>query len=161
MTGSKPPVYVLVGLPGSGKSTWAKNHPDKLPVASTDAFIDAFAEENGLTYGEAFPRHFPEACRQMKRQVEEGYIPGKTPFIWDQGNLFKKERESIYRLLHPTHRVIFVVFDTPLDTCLERYRARERDMGAAVDESRIRMLAAAATFPGKDDLSDEVIYVSI
>lgn len=159
MTGSKPPVYVLVGLPGSGKSTWAKNHPEKLPVASTDAFIDAFAEKNGLTYGEAFRLHFPEACRQMKRQVEEGYVIHKTPFIWDQTNLLKKERESIYRLLHPTHRVIFVVFETPLDICLEHHRTRKRDMGSAVDEKRIRMLAAAATHPEKDDLFDEVIYI--
>ena len=36
----KPKAYVLVGLPCSGKSTWAKNHPEKFPVASTDIFIE-------------------------------------------------------------------------------------------------------------------------
>ncbi len=46
---TKPIAYVLVGFPGSGKSTWAKNHPQKLPIASTDSYIeDCAAEKNKL-----------------------------------------------------------------------------------------------------------------
>jgi predicted kinase len=42
---NKPIAYVLVGLPGSGKSTWAAAHPERLPIASTDVFIEAYAAE--------------------------------------------------------------------------------------------------------------------
>ncbi len=157
-TDKKPAAYVLVGLPGSGKSTWAAAHPEKLPVASTDSFIESHAAEHGLDYAEAFKTAYPQAVQAMKQTVE-GYIAARTPFIWDQTNLVPQERQQIYNILHPTHRVIYVVFMVPLDVCLRRHAERPRKGGRVVDEKRIAMLARDTVFPRSQDPHDEIIRI--
>ncbi len=154
----KPPAFVLVGLPGSGKSTWARNHPAKLAIASTDAFIEGYAQKKKITYGEAFPIHYKTAMKKMKAQVE-ALKKKKTPFIWDQTNLTKIERDAIYKILHATHDVIFVCFMVPLDVCLKQFRRRERDGGNAVDEKKILELARVAVFPKKGEPCDRIIRI--
>jgi predicted kinase len=48
----------LVGPPGCGKSTWVKNHLQNAEretvVINSDAVVEKWAAENGLTYTEAF-----------------------------------------------------------------------------------------------------------
>lgn len=47
---------ILVGLPGSGKTTYVNNinSDNKFHIASTDNLIEQYANENGLTYTEAW-----------------------------------------------------------------------------------------------------------
>lgn len=152
----KPTAFVLVGLPASGKSHWAHNHPEKYPVASTDAFIERVAAEQGRSYGDVFREAFPQAQAAMKAQVE-AFIAARQPFIWDQTNLTCKEREAIYRLLHPTHEVVYVCFLVPLEVCLKRFDERERDGGAAIDRQRVVDLAKIAVFPDTDEPHDKIV----
>lgn len=53
-----PTVYMLIGLPGSGKTTWRENtiasSDEEFVVISQDDMIDNFAWQNNLTYNEAF-----------------------------------------------------------------------------------------------------------
>ena len=51
-------LYVLVGVPGSGKSTWVKNQKwaNDCVVVSTDEFVEDYAKECGLTYSEEIGR---------------------------------------------------------------------------------------------------------
>ncbi len=152
----KPVACVLVGLPGSGKSTWARKHPKKLPVASTDLFIESYARGKNISYADAFKKFYKTSRNMMKAQVEQ-LIAGKKPFIWDQVNHTKKERDAIYKILHATHEVHFVCFLVPLDICIARTAKRDRDGGDVVDENRIRFLAATATFPQKGDPCDKIV----
>ncbi len=144
--GEKPIAYVLIGLPGSGKSLWARGHPQKLPIASTDAYIENYAAQNGLDYAQSFKACYSEACADLKNQINH-FTKKPVPFIWDQVNLAPEERLKIHERLDATHRVVYVIFRVPLDECLRRHRAREREGGAVVDEERIRMLAKSAVFP--------------
>lgn len=155
---SRPSAYVLVGLPGSGKSTWALQHPRQLPIASTDQFIEDHAEQKGINYAQAFKEFYLTSCRLMKDRVDQ-FIKEKTSFIWDQINLHKKEREGIYDLLHPTHDVVFVCFMTPLETCLIRHAQRSRDAKGVVDEERIRLIARNASFPDASERCEGIIVV--
>jgi len=142
----KPIAYVLVGLPGSGKSSWAAEHPDKLPIASTDAFIEKFAKKKKISYAEAFENQYENAVKDIKKQVGK-FIKKSTPFIWDQINLKREERAAIHGYLDATHRVVYVTFLVPLSECLSRHGARARDGGNIIDEGRIRKLAQITTFP--------------
>jgi predicted kinase len=152
----------MVGLPGSGKSTWAKGHPGKFPIASTDAFIEEYAVEKKIPYGKAFKKYYKTAVKKMKAQVD-GYIKNKTAFIWDQTNLQHSERDAIYDLLSPTHSVHFVCMIIPLEICIFQHTLRRvrggRDGGDVVDERRIIELAKTATFPVKGDKADKIVRI--
>lgn len=152
----KPIAMVLVGLPGSGKSTWCKLHPQKPPVASTDYFIEEYAKQHEISYAKAFKKHQTDAQKKMKAHVDQ-LIKNRETFIWDQTNLTKKERDAIYKILSPTHEVHFVCFYVPLDVCIERFSKRERDCGDVITEKRIRELAKAADFPQKGDPCDKIV----
>ncbi len=144
--GDKPIAYVLVGLPGSGKSYWARCHPKKLPTVSTDSYIEKYAKKERLSYAEAFKACYLEACADMKVQIDE-LTKKKQVFIWDQVNLTRKERLSIHNRLDPTHRVVYVCFLVPLSECIRRHEARAREGGAVVDAERIKMLSRTTIFP--------------
>ena len=46
-------VYMLVGVPASGKSTWVSNQKfEDVIIASSDAYIDTVAAKSGKTYNE-------------------------------------------------------------------------------------------------------------
>jgi predicted kinase len=158
----KPPAFVMVGLPGSGKSTWAKGHPAQFPIASTDKYIEAFAAEKKTSYAKAFKKHYKTAIKQMKAEVD-GYIKARQPFIWDQTNLDQSERDAIYKLLSPTHEIHFVCMIIPLEVCIFQHNLRKtrggRDGGDVVDEKRIIELAKTATFPVKGDAADQIVRI--
>lgn len=152
----KPVVMVLVGLPGSGKSTWCKMHPKKPPVASTDYFIDEYAKKNKVTYAKAFKKHYGEAQKKMKAHVAQ-LIKNKETFIWDQTNLTKRERDAIYDLMHQSHEVHFVCFYVPIEICIERFKERDRDTGDVITEKNIHDMARDADFPQKGDKCDKIV----
>jgi predicted kinase len=50
-------VYVLVGMPGVGKSTWINKNYHHLPVVSSDNFIELMARNQNKTYNEVFQQY--------------------------------------------------------------------------------------------------------
>ena len=64
-------LYMLIGVPASGKSTWIKSQAwsDKTVVVSTDRFVEEYAEKQGKTYSEVFDEYMPIAVRLMANQV--------------------------------------------------------------------------------------------
>lgn len=157
-SGGKPEALVLVGMPGSGKSMWARNHPEKYEIAASDNFIRDYANREGKTYTEVFDKFQPMATKLMKEKVE-GLIAARKPFIWDQTNLTKRERAGIYKLLHKTHRVIFVAFLVPLAVCRDRNDARGREEGQRIADGRMDFLAESATFPDESEPHDRIVRI--
>ena len=108
-----PKVYVLVGVPGSGKSTWASNQDWAKDCAyiSTDGYVERFAQRLGSTYNEVFETVMPRAIRLMTRAVIRARTEGKD-IIWDQTSTTIKSRKNKFRML-PDYDAIAVVFRTP------------------------------------------------
>jgi predicted kinase len=106
-------VYVLVGVPGSGKSTWIKNQIWALgmPVISTDNFVEDYARQQGKTYSEVFDEYMPTAVSLMAEQVVF-YRDNGVDMIWDQTSTTVKSRKRKFDML-PDYEHIAVVFDTP------------------------------------------------
>jgi len=154
----KPEALVLVGMPGSGKSMWARHHPKRYEIASSDEFIREYAAAQGRDYTEVFREFSPRALVMMKEKVERLIAEGK-PFIWDQTNLTKKERAGIYRLLHKTHRVVFVAFLVPAGVCRTRNKKRGDEKGQRIERDHFMKLAQAATFPSEDEPHDRIVRI--
>jgi predicted kinase len=77
--------YQLIGVPGSGKSTWISNQDwvADIPVVSTDNFVEAYAKEQGKTYNEVFKDYMPIAVKLMANQALICQANG-LDVIWDQ-----------------------------------------------------------------------------
>lgn len=108
-----PKCYQLIGVPGSGKSTWISNQDwaKDCVVVSTDNFVEAYAKEQGKTYSEVFNDYMPTAVNLMADQVIEARNAGKD-IIWDQTSTTVKSRLRKFNML-PTYEHIAVVFKTP------------------------------------------------
>ena len=115
-----PTVYVLVGVPGSGKSTWIKNQDWALglSVVSTDNFVEQEATRQGKTYNEVFKDYMPVAVRLMANQVEVCKANGHD-IIWDQTSTTVASRKKKFNML-PDYHTVAVVFKTLEPEELER-----------------------------------------
>lgn len=113
-------LYVLVGVPGSGKSTWVKNQKwaDQCVVVSTDEFVEDYAKECGQTYSEVFDDYMPTAVKLMADKVVRAREAGKD-IIWDQTSTSIATRAKKIRML-PDYYKIAVVFNKPDDEELKR-----------------------------------------
>ena len=108
-----PTCYQLIGVPGSGKSTWIKNQVWALglTVVSTDMWVEIYAKEQGKTYSEVFNDYMPTAVDLMAKQVVKARELGHT-IIWDQTSTTVKSRTRKFNML-PNYEHIAVVFETP------------------------------------------------
>ena len=115
-----PKCYQLIGVPGSGKSTWVKNQiwALGLTVVSTDNFVEAYANQQGRTYSEVFEDYMPTAIDLMIQQVAFAQQHGHT-VIWDQTSTTVASRRKKFRML-PDYQHIAVVFKTPNPAELSR-----------------------------------------
>jgi predicted kinase len=104
---------MLIGVPGSGKSTWTKSQDwtKDLPVISSDRFIDEHAERVNKTYNEVFDEYAPIAMKLMDNQARVCHA-NQVDCIWDQTNTSAKSRKAKLAVLKG-YTAIAVVFRTP------------------------------------------------
>ena len=115
-----PKCYQLIGVPGSGKSTWVSEQEWALglTIVSTDAFVEDYARAQGKTYSEVFTDYMPTAVNLMAEQVVFAREHGHD-IIWDQTSTTIASRARKFRML-PNYEHIAVVFKTPEHTELMR-----------------------------------------
>ena len=108
-----PKCYQLIGVPGSGKSTWTKNQQWILGMeyVSTDHHVEVYAKEQGKTYSEVFTDYMPRAVELMAEEVRDAREAGRD-IIWDQTSTTVKSRARKFNML-PDYYHIAVVFPTP------------------------------------------------
>ena len=108
-----PKCYQLIGVPGSGKTTWINNQDWTLPCAviSTDKWVEIYAREVGKTYGQVFTDFMPTAVELMAKEVIAARDIGRD-IIWDQTSTTIKSRAKKFAML-PDYEHIAVVFKTP------------------------------------------------
>ena len=110
----KPKLYMLIGVPGSGKSTWVKNQEFWMSdciYISTDKYVEEYAYSVGKTYSEVFEEYMPIAVVRMADAVNAAGAAGKN-IIWDQTSTTIATRAKKFRML-PEYYAIAVVFRIP------------------------------------------------
>ena len=113
-------LYMLVGIPASGKTTWANNQSftKDCAIISTDQYVEEYAAQTGKTYTEAFQEYMPIAVDRMTDAVIEAREAGRN-IIWDQTSTSIGTRAKKFRML-PNYYAIAVVFSIPERQELEK-----------------------------------------
>lgn len=146
-----PNFYMLIGVPGAGKSTWRAKHNGPT-VASSDDYIDAVAANAGKTYSEVFRDAASTANKYALESAKAGFARGDD-VIWDQTNTSRKSRASKLAIVPKNYRKIAVFFPTPPDL-RERLAGRP---GKFIPEPVILSMINALEVPTKEEGFDEII----
>lgn len=114
-------LYIMCGVPGSGKSTFLNNHVNKDTsiIVSRDEIRFSIVKPD-----EDYFSHEQEVCKIFWKKINEGLASGKNVFA-DQTSLTKKSRAWLLQHIKGYHHANIVWIDETLETCLERNEKRK------------------------------------
>lgn len=128
-------LYILVGIPGCGKSTWAeKNLADSFRLLSSDKYREElFGDINDQTHNDEVFKHLYAnmVC----------YLNNNENVCLDATNLTRKSRAKVFNLLKDNHiecEKIAVVFAISEDVCRMRNLERDRTVPDFVIDRMLR-----------------------
>ncbi|KAJ6849327.1 heterogeneous nuclear ribonucleoprotein U-like protein 1 [Iris pallida] len=163
-------VLMMVGLPASGKTTWAekwvKEHPEKRYVLlGTNLALDLMKVPGLLrkkNYGERFERLMDRATGIFNTLLTRA---AKTPrnYILDQTNVYKSARNRKLKAFVNYRKVAVVVFPNSGDL-KARTENRYKEMGKEVPQDAVNemlanyILPTSKDMPGTNEVFDEVIF---
>lgn len=149
-------VYVLIGVPASGKSTWVNNQlwAKDCVYVSTDYYVEKFARRLGKTYSEVFDTVMPRAVNLMTRNVIRAREAGKD-IIWDQTSTTVKSRMKKFNML-PDYYHVAVVFKTP-DSDELQTRLSNRP-GKTIPRSVVDSMIKNFEMPSEEEGFKEIWY---
>lgn len=146
-------ITLLVGLPGVGKSTWARKYfpewidPNFLEFLSSDDVVEAVALVKGTTYDAEFSNSIKFADLYVRGKflqlLEEG---SSKRIVVDRTNLTPKSRKFwISNALQFGYEVEAIFFETPRDALWKRRLASRP--GKAIPDSVLQNMQKGLTMP--------------
>ena len=163
MQADSPFVLMMVGVPGSGKSTWIRNYVTLFPdtvVASTDRIIEKYAFENGTTYNAVFNTLIKDAEKMMNEDIDRA-IQEQKNIIWDQTNLTVKTRfRKLSRFPYHYHRYAMFMETPPSNEHKYFLNSAER-AGKDIPEHILESMIDSVQPPTLEEGFDRVYTYSI
>ena len=156
---NKPKLYILIGVPGSGKSSWVANQMfdwNRTVVASSDGHIERHAKSIGKTYNDVFKDYAPKAMKLMNADVSDAVAKGYD-IIWDQTNTSVKTRSFKLKAVPDTYEKIAVMIMTPEDK--EHARRLASRPGKHIPDEVMANMKAQLEIPTEKEGFDNIIFV--
>ena len=151
-----PTAYIMVGVPGSGKSSWirAQKWTNDCINVSTDFHVEQYAKEKGKTYSEVFDEYMSTAVELMVSDVKNA-MEFNQDIIWDQTSTTIASRRRKFNMLEG-YTMIAVVMKTPsLDELTQRLASRP---GKIIPESVVKHMIDNFEMPTTQEGFDQVWY---
>jgi predicted kinase len=154
-------VYILMGLPGSGKTTWRNRflaeRDGAAHAVARDDVVEEMAAAHGITYGEAW-RTFSKAIdKEFRRRLTEAFTLGKDVVV-DNTNLTAKARRRILGRVPEGWERVGVIFDVPEQWLIHRLAARAEAGGKCVAPWLVSRMRLDWVPPAPDDF-DQLLIV--
>jgi predicted kinase len=145
----RPRIILLVGLPGSGKSSWAAHHG--IPVLSSDQIRQLVLDD---VTDQRFNRRIFQVLRYLLKQRLEA---GRPVTCVDATHLTRSERRPYLAIAEIYGGYVDAIFfDMPLNLCKTRNQNRAR----VVPEDVMDRMAARMTPPDPQEGFRRVLVVT-
>lgn len=156
-----PTLYMMIGTPYSGKSTWIhkqvlKNGNYEFMIVDTDTWIEGRAKALGRTYGEVIKSEMPDAKRLMDHQLRNA-IKDNKDIYWDQTNMTVKSRKEKLKKVPDHYDKVAVVFKSPQGEELERRIAMRKNK--FIPSHVLQTMAASYQEPTYAEGFTQIIHV--
>ena len=148
---NRPKLILLVGIPGSGKTTYAKEYIEKEPN-TIHLSSDAIRKE---LYGDEAIQDNPGAVFALMHQRAVEALNEGHNVIYDATNVTRKCRSTIINLCPQFVNIECHIIWAPIGMCIERDATRERTVGKAVIDKMLKRFQ----FPFYDEGIDEIMIV--
>lgn len=149
----KPFMMLMIGLPGSGKSSVLTALLRSIPfhVASTDDILMENATKNGWSYAEAHQKsNFKDVKKQMNGQMMAAFARHEN-VVNDQTNLASKKRRATLIQAPKDYVRIGVMLDCEMHEIIERLNKRETETGKLVPINVVTEMLKRFTAPSKSE----------
>lgn len=152
------PLWLLIGLPGSGKSTWAeyfsRGEPPLKLIATDQIRGQLFGDEAIQGAWFLVWNQVVGQLQQAALQTKDGRLGGA---IYDATNTRRRGRRDVINTVRDAgfSKILAVWFDTPIALCLQRNQQRSRQVPPDVIHTMARQLAGA---PPHVDEGFEALY---
>lgn len=128
-------VYMMSGLPGTGKDTWIRQNLPDIPMVS----LDEIRHERKI-----LPTDNQGLVANLAKEQAKEYLRKRQSFVWNATNLTPAMRQQLISLFEGYKaRVNIIYLETDWQTLLERNRSRED----AVPQSTIESMLGKLTPP--------------
>ena len=118
---NKPKAFLMVGLPGSGKSTWIKNSlPANIPIISRDIIRFKLGFTKGVDQKAVLSKDKEDTVTEYEMGMIHNYLANGNDIVIDDINTGKYRKNMIKFLRDNGAEVIGVRMNTNLDTCIKR-----------------------------------------
>lgn len=146
----RPSLIILCGIPGSGKSTYAKKYISESSYVTVHLSSDSIRYE---LYGDESIQGNPADvfALMQKRAVaalNEGY-----DVIYDATNITRKDRASIIGICPKFAKIECHIIWAPIEECIKRDAERKRTVGKEVIDKMLKRFQAPWYDEGIDSLS--------
>lgn len=148
---NRPKLILLVGIPGAGKTTYAKEYI-KSNLKTVHLSSDLIRAE---LYGDESIQGNPSEVFSLMQQRAMGALNEGYDVIYDATNITRKDRASIISICPKFAKIEAHIIWAPIEACIERDSARDRTVGQTVIDKMLKRFQA----PYYDEDIDEIIIV--
>lgn len=126
-------LYIMIGIPGSGKSTYAKNNICNAKIVNTDAIRKELYGDSNIQ-GDGY-RVFSIALNRIHNILNNG-----DNVVFDAMNLKRADRKRVMKKTPEGTEFVAVFMNTPLEESINRNNKRERHVPEDIIESKFLRL---------------------
>ena len=146
---TRPVLILLCGIPGSGKTTWAKNYisknPDFVHLSSDAIRAELYGDEN-------IQGNPVEVFTLMQKKAVESLNAGYN-VVYDATSMTRKDRAGIISMCPKFTHIQCNIIWAPIETCIERDATRERTVGKEVIDRMLKRFQMSYYDEGIDEIN--------